>query len=330
MDSLASRPAPPHELVLEAVPPELEQGRRGIEATLEKVADLHHALGLDAVNIPEIREESAKSDKGERRKPFAPRVEPRELARCIQERLDVPCIINRVVVHLERERQLDWFRETWEDYGVRRFVLVGGERSDRRYPGPSVTETCRLLRERVDVPGLRLGNICIPTRRGEVARMRAKLDAGADFFTTQVVFHAEEVTALLDALGDRPGGGRAPGLLLSLAPVRSERNIRFLRWLGVSLSDELEAWLSAAGPEAVTERSLTHIRGTWARIAGHAAAAGSPWPLGVNLAPIGRIPAATTLWLAQTLMGGSAPLTGQALETIASSCANHDDTRARR
>lgn len=331
MHTLVARSAAPDEFVLEAVPPEIDRGEAGLEAAVERVAELHAALGLDAVNIPEIREESAKSDKGERRKPFAPRVEPRELARCIQERLDVPCIINRVVVHLERDRQLDWFRETWEDYGVRRFVLVGGERSDRRYPGPSVTEACRLLRERVDVPGLRLGNICIPTRRGEVARMRAKLDAGADFFTTQVVFHAEEVTALLDALGDRPGGGRAPGLLLSLAPVRSERNIRFLRWLGVSLSDELEAWLTRDGSGTVTERSLTHIRGIWARIAGHAAAAGSPWPLGVNLAPIGRIPAATTIRLAQTLMGGSVPLTGQALETIASSCgANHDDTRARR
>lgn len=300
MDSLASHPAPPTELVLEAVPPELNQGESGIEATLERIEGLHCALGLEAVNIPEIREESSKSRKGERRRPFAPRVEPRVLAWRIQERLNVPCIINRVVVHLEREHQLDWFRETWEHYGIRRFVLVGGERSDRPYAGPSVPEANRLLRERLDVPRMRVGNICIPTRQGEAERMMHKIASGADFFTTQVVFHAEEITTLLDALGERTGNSTASGILISLAPVRSERNIRFLHWLGVSLSSELEDWLTI-GPESVTERSLTHIRSTWAQISDHVATTDSPFPISVNIAPIGRIPAATTIRLGHAL-----------------------------
>ncbi|GGY04598.1 hypothetical protein GCM10007160_35300 [Litchfieldella qijiaojingensis] len=303
MESLTSRAAPPAELVLEAVPPELGQGESGIETTLERIESLHRALGLDAVNIPEIHEESSKSRKGERLRPFEPRVEPRTLARHIQERLDVPCIINRVVVHLERKRQLDWFRESWEQYGIRRFVLVGGERSDQSYPGPSVPEANRLLRERLDVPGMRVGNICIPTRRGEAERMMHKIDSGADFFTTQVIFHAEEVTTLLDALSECVGGRATPQVLVSLAPVRSERNIRFLHWLGVSLSNELEDWL-IAGPESVTERSLMHIRSTWTEIANHAAAIDLPFPIGVNIAPIGRISAATTIGLAHRLREG--------------------------
>lgn len=300
MGSLASLPTPPAEIVLEAVPPELSQGQGGIEAALERIEGFHRALGLDAVNIPEIHEESSKSRKGERLSPFAPRVEPRTLARYVQERLDLPCIINRVVVHLERQRQLDWFRETWEHYGVHRFVLVGGEHSDQAYPGPSVTEANRLLRERLDAPGLRLGNICIPTRRGEAERMMHKIGSGADFFTTQVIFHAEELIALLDALDERITDPIAPGILLSLAPVRSERNIRFLQWLGVSISSELENWLTL-GPESVAERSLTHIHSTWSQIARHAAAKGSAFPIGANIAPIGRIPAATTIGLVRSL-----------------------------
>ncbi|PXX97678.1 methylenetetrahydrofolate reductase [Halomonas sp. LBP4] len=315
MDSLVNRLAPPTELVLEAVPPELGQGESGIEATLERIAGLHRVLGLDAVNIPEIHEERSRSHKGERRRPFAPRVEPRLLARYIQERLDLPCIINRVVVHLEAERQLEWFRETWERYGVRRFVLVGGERSDRTYPGPSVPEANRLLRERLDAPRMRIGNICIPTRRGEAERMQHKVAAGADFFTTQVIFHAEELTALLDVLGEPRHGRRPPGLLISLAPVRSARSIHFLHWLGVSLSDELETWLTR-GPESVTERSLWHIHDTWARLAHHAAATGTASPLGINLAPIGAIPAATTIRLAQALRDGRVHRRGAASPSL--------------
>lgn len=300
MDSLVSRSAAPSELVLEAVPPEIQQGEQGIEAALEKVEGLHREVGLDAVNIPEIREESSKSSKGERRKPFAPRVEPRVLAHRIQEQLGVPCIINRVVVHLERERQLDWFRETHEDYGVNRVVLVGGERSGQQYPGPSVPEATRLLKDRPDAPGIEVGNICIPSRPDEAARMKRKIASGADFFTTQVIFHADEVTSLLDRIGTDVGSSRTPAILISLAPVRSERNIRFLHWLGVNLSNDLENWL-ISDPEAVTERSLSHIGDVWRDIAEHAAETASPFPISANLAPIGRIPAATTISLARTL-----------------------------
>ncbi|SEK20245.1 methylenetetrahydrofolate reductase [Halomonas daqiaonensis] len=301
MRSPVARSATPDEFVLEAVPPEVERGEAGIEAAVERVAELHAALGLDAVNIPEIHEEKAKSRQGERRRPFLPRVEPRVLAAHIQERLDIPCIINRVVVHLERDRQLDWFRETWEHYGIRRFVLVGGESSDKRYPGPSVPEANTLLREHLAIPGGEVGNICIPSRRGEVERLQHKLRSGATFFTTQVLFHAEEITALLDALGERmEEGTRAPAFLVSLAPVRSERNIRFLRWLGVSLSHELEAWLTA-DEAAVTERSLSHLHETWRHIVDHAITRHSPCSLGVNIAPIGRIPSATTVALGRAL-----------------------------
>ncbi len=308
MQSLVARSAAPDEFVLEAVPPELERGEAGLEAAVERVAELHAALGLDAVNIPEIHEEKARSRRGERRRPFVPRVEPRVLAARLQERLGIPCIINRVVVYLERDRQLDWFRETWERYGIRRFVLVGGERSDRRYPGPSVPEANALLREHLAIPGGGIGNICIPARRGEVERLQRKLGSGATFFTTQVLFHAEEVTTLLDALGERLAEGMpAPAFLLSLAPVRSERNIRFLRWLGVNLSSELEAWLTA-DEGAVSERSLSHLCETWRHIADHAITRESPCSLGVNVAPIGRIPSATTVALGRALRDGSLPL----------------------
>ncbi|MBA1148986.1 methylenetetrahydrofolate reductase [Ectothiorhodospiraceae bacterium WFHF3C12] len=286
---------------LEAVPPLLRQGEAGIEAVIEKVRAVHEAVGLDGVNIPEIREESSKSDKGERIKPFEPRVEPREIARRIKESVGIDCMINRVVVHLPHDQQADWFRETYEEYGVREFVLVGGERSDVDYPGPRVPEANEMIRKVITDPKLRVGNICIPGRENEGARMARKMGSGADFFTTQIVYHASEFTGLLDELKEVKMEGEPPSLLLTVCPVKSARNIKFLHWLGVSMSQELEAWL-VQEKDQVAERSVEHIRNTWAEIQRHAATTGSRFPIGVSLAPIGKIPNSLTIELAESLV----------------------------
>ena len=289
-------------LYLEAVPPPTAQGEAGIEAVLEKVAAVHEAVRLDGVNIPEIREESSKSDKGERLKPFDPRVEPRRLALRIRERFGIECMINRVVVHLDAARQADWFRETWEEFGVRQFVLVGGEKSGERYPGPSVPEANRLLREVIDDPALRIGNICIPTRANEARRMARKLETGIDFFTSQIIYHPEEVTGLLDELADTPLPGEPPCLLLTLCPVKSARNIRFLHWLGVSISQELESWLTQER-DGVSARSIQQIEGAWRVISEHRLRTGCRFPAGVSIAPIGKIPNEMTVGLARSIVG---------------------------
>lgn len=300
-----SQPSRPVPLYLEAVPPSLREGEAGIEAVLEKIRTLHQAVGLDGVNIPEIREESSKSEKGERINPFEPRVRPRDLALRVRERLGLECMINRVVVHLERRRQADWFRETWEEYGVRRFVLVGGEKSGARYPGPTVPEANELIRKVIGDPGLRVGNICIPTRRDEALRMARKMETGTDFFTTQIIYHANEFTGLLDELAGLDLRPPLPMVLLTLCPAKSARNLRFLHWLGVSLSPALEAWLTAE-PERVAERSLEHIGQVWHGIAAHRNRTRSPFPVGLSLAPIGRIPPEMTVSLAERLIADSA------------------------
>lgn len=286
--------------VLEAVPPELHRGQEAVEAVIEKVAAVHAGCPLDAVNIPEIHEEPSRSSKGERRQPFAPRMAPRDLARVIQDQLGLECMINHVVVHHESPQALcDWAQQTWEAYGVKQFVLVGGGRHDRVYPGPGVPQANRLLREHADIPGLRIGNICIPSREGEAGRMAEKVRAGADFFTTQILYEPDGFSQTLDGL---QGESALPQeVLVAVCPARTERNIRFLLWLGVSIPDALQQWLTE--PEAdVAARSLEQIARTWAAILERQIAGAHAGPqLGVNLAPIGAITPQTTIALAQNL-----------------------------
>ncbi len=124
---------------------------------------------------------------------------------------------------------------------------------------------------------------------------------GADFFTTPVIYHGEEFIALLDDLADLERPASPPALYLTVCPVRGERNIRFLHWLGVSLSGELESWLTEE-PEQIMQRSAVHIAQCWREIVQYQREAGNPFPIGVSLAPIGRIPHATTIDLARTLL----------------------------
>lgn len=132
--------------------------------------------------------------------------------------------------------------------------------------------------------------------------MARKLATGADFFTTQILYHAQELTYLLDEIHELalPVPETPPALLLTLCPVQSQRNIRFLHWLGVSLSPELEAWLTG-DPEQVTERSLEHIERMWAEIYQHWLSHHSRVAIGISLAPIGQIPPLTTVQLARNL-----------------------------
>src|SRR5712692_8002438 len=177
-EALSSTP-----VVLEIVPP----GRR----VRESVRSLEN---LDAVNIPEVLEENHTGQ------PFYRDLDPRDFAALLGE-LAVDPIVNKVVAHVPSESVLRrWVRESLDEHGLRNFVLVGGNSSRVRYPGPSVVEANRILRgATVGRDDIALGNITIAERDHEVDRLVEKTRAGCDFFTTQVLFEAEPMATVLRA-----------------------------------------------------------------------------------------------------------------------------------
>ncbi len=230
-------------ILFETVPP--AAGRAGaVEAALEDVKKIRHLV--DAINLPEIHDESRPA---ERTHKFVPRVEPRVLGAPIRRELGTDVVLNRVVVH--EPDQLSWFRETGEKFGLDHAVLVGGESSEVSYPGPSVLEAAAQVR----AAGLAwsLGGITIPSRGHEAERIRLKQAAGIEFFTTQVLFDSNDIVGLVQRLN-----GLEARIFLSFAPVSHPRDLDFLRWLGVDLPHDLDAFLlgSETGGEGCFERSL--------------------------------------------------------------------------
>ena len=195
-------------------------------AEVRKIKDL-----VDAINLPEIHDE----DRGTRRTHrFIPRVEPRVLAAEILRHVDTEIVINRCVVY--EADQSAWFQNTHSEFGIEHVVLVGGESSKVRYPGPNVMEAAG----QVQAAGLpiSLGGISIPSRRNEAERIRSKNAAGLDFFTTQVLFDSNDIVGLIQRLN-----GIEARIFLSFAPVSHPRDLEVLRWLGVDLPVHLDRFL---------------------------------------------------------------------------------------
>ena len=223
----------------ELVPPARERAR-AIERTIADVSSAQHLA--DAINLPEIHDESRGG--APRAAKFVPRVEPRVLGGRIRRELEIDVVVNRCVVY--ELDQLRWFRETEDEFGIQNIVLVGGESSQIRYPGPSVLETAEQARAAELTTCL--GGITIPSRLGEGERIRRKHTAGLDFFTTQVLFDSNDIVWLIQQLN-----GVEARVFLSFAPVTQSRDIQFLRWLGADIPRHLDGFLlrgEAAGASA--------------------------------------------------------------------------------
>ena len=226
----------------ELIPP-----KAGASAEMETLLELVRGLRgkVDAINIPEIYEESRQGSRGAR---LPERVEPRVFAQAIHKAAGMETVVNRVTVLGTAEQQQRWLRETHEEYGVRNLILVGGESSAKEYPGPSVLKMAEVAADL----GFFLGGITIPSRSREAARIRRKYAHGLRFFTTQVLFDPNDTVDLLQSLN-----GLDVRLLLSFAPLSNPRDVEFLQWLGVDVPRNIAWAVEQAGePAKAAEKTI--------------------------------------------------------------------------
>ncbi|HKZ47363.1 MAG TPA: hypothetical protein VJ397_01105 [Thermoplasmata archaeon] len=268
-------------IVLEVVPPHRRVTERALTLFVDRVRSAVRSVPhLDALNLPEILDENHLG------KPFYRNMDPRRCSQILSLGHPVETIVNKVVVHLKEEEALErWLAESMGDYHLSNFVLVGGNSGRFDYGGPSVTEANRMLQKaagaRRDVA---CGNITIFERPSEVARLLEKTRAGAQFFTSQVIFEPEPATTVLLEYGEACAAeGLGPAtVLLSFAPVADYEDVEFLAWLGANITAETEDRLLVNGETGAA--SLEVARRTWAQV--RDAVARSRVPLGVNVEEI--------------------------------------------
>jgi len=270
--------------LLEIVPPHRRASESTIRKAVGRVREAARAIPhLDAINLPEILDENHSG------MPFYRNMDPRRFANLLKEDLPVETIVNKVVVQLPGSAGFEsWLKESLYGYSLRNFVFVGGASSRIKYPGPTVPEANRWLRDltRGGVEAA-IGNILIPERPGEVERLLGKTLSGCRFFTTQVLFEPEPVATVLRRYGEACAyeGVDPATVLLSFAPVSDYEDVEFLVWLGATVTVETEArLLPEAGEPGLA--SLEVARDIWTRVRDAAVTSAHPVPLGVNIEEI--------------------------------------------
>ena len=235
----------------EILPPREKDGT--LNSYAANISSLLSQTHIDAINIPEVRDEVAR---GERPVKNQLRAEPREFGRLLQDIVGVEAIVNRVVVHQKLKDELKWFEETNKKYEIENIITVGGESRSIDYPGPSVNEALTAIKKNQNI-NLLCGGISIPSREKESLKLIEKSENGSEFFTTQVLYDSSKIIKMISHYQKRCDDNKTfpRRLLLSFAPVSSEKNIKFLKWLGVEIPAETEKSL-IEDLSKMTEKSM--------------------------------------------------------------------------
>ena len=224
----------------EILPPREKDGT--LNSYAANISSLLSQTHIDVINIPEVRDEVAR---GERPIKNQVRAEPREFGRLLQDIVGIEAIVNRVVVHQELEKEMKWLEETNSKYEIENLITVGGESRSIEYPGPSVNQALSAIHKNHNL-NLLCGGISIPSRDKESLRLIEKSENGSEFFTTQVLYDSSKIIKMISHYQKRCNEKNTfpRRLLLSFAPVSSEKNIKFLKWLGVEIPNETESELT--------------------------------------------------------------------------------------
>jgi 5,10-methylenetetrahydrofolate reductase len=238
-------------LLYEIIPPPRSWSREKVD---EWTKDLCQMLGreqVDSVNLPEVVNETREE---ERVVPFLEKIDNVEYAEIIKKKYPfLNPIPNKICVRMPHQQLLEWLKDA-NERGVQSVVLVGGEHSTVRYPGPSVLKAAKMIK--ADFPSMRLGGITIFTRKGEAQRILNKMQSGIDFFVSQIIFETSNVKCVLLDLEKlcRQADRKMPRIFLSVAPASSKVDIEFMQWLGVEFPTAVWSYFMDHEENEITER----------------------------------------------------------------------------
>lgn len=290
-------------LLFEIVPPEKEKREARLKQHTACLNQLLNEIEVDALNIPEIQDESKKNDKGERLSPYKKRVQPRNYAKSLSREFDTEFIINRVAVKHSHHHQEKWMLETYHEFDIKNIIIVGGESSRIEYEGPSVTTGNKIVKEYLNRGKFRykegeipptdftIGNICIPTRRrddlDEPERMYHKLRAGADFFTSQIIAEPDFPISLMKDFSELLIEEEIdpPMIFWSFSPISSQIDVNFLRWLGVHIPEKTENLILGSSNPASASAEL--LQTVWEKMLDFNRQLPVPIPMGINISVMG-------------------------------------------
>lgn len=243
-------------ILYELLPPPKYLSSLDIETSISIFASMLKDFPVDAVNIPEVHEETRSGLRDDKE---LIKLEPIELCKYLKVNGIKNIIINRPIVYLPWEIQQKWIKETYEKQNILNYIFVGGESSKIPYPGISVTEAAKQISQKFKskFPDILLGGITIPSRKSEAQRVLKKTISGIEFFTTQILYETDSIKHFFKEYWNLCLEKKIEPktIFLSFAPVSTKSDLKLLQWLGVEIPQKTFDLLST-GWLGMTYRSL--------------------------------------------------------------------------
>jgi len=252
------------------VPPRQSVPSDKVEKMAEKLVSEIEGLGVDALVIYDVQEEVGRTD-GDRPFPYYPSVKPEDYVTILKRFMKTP--IECIIYHaLPYHAKIDFteFLEKVINSGSNAIVLVGGP---SQHDGYSVTEAANFVQQNLDKYPLCIGGITLPERHTATGKehtiVAGKVDKGISFFTSQVVYNADNAISFLqdyDLLCKNENKTPAR-VMFTFAPFGREETAYFLRWLGVELPEGTKKRvLSKGAPKNCVDEAIQICRENLKRI----------------------------------------------------------------
>lgn len=234
-------------------PPKITNSDEKIQRISNKQKNYLKDKNIDGIVLYDIQDESDRIQK-ERPFPFIQTIEPSLYWRKYWQEFDKNCVLYQVVGnHTEDE-----FKKWLEKIDDKNTMIFVGKSSKSTKDFLSVKEAFKIKKQ--SQSSAILGGIAIPERhfvkKDEHKRVLDKTKDGCEFFITQAVYDLSHTRQfLLDYAQICKNENILPScIVLTLTPCGNEKTLDFIKWLGISIPEDMETKLKNS--ENMLEKSV--------------------------------------------------------------------------
>jgi len=251
------------------VPPRKSTSMERVQQMAKKLAQDLEKMGVDGLVIYDVQDEPSRS--GECRPfPFAESHEPEVYARIVKQFTTRPleCVVYRALPNITKEQFVDILDYVHNEAKCSAVAFVGGP---TKHNGLSVSEAADIAKS---LPcDFCLGGVTLAERHRDTGKedevVAHKVDHGLSFFTSQVVYNADNAISFLrdyDELCKRENKPPAR-IILTFAPFARQETADFLCWLGVELpKGTIKRVTSRGSPQECVNEAIEICRENLKRI----------------------------------------------------------------
>jgi 5,10-methylenetetrahydrofolate reductase len=222
-------------------PPRADAPEERVIRAATRLAARIAPLPIDGLVVYDVQDEDGRTTVP-RPFPYLPTTDPRAYSRRLHDLLGKPVITYKCIVDMTEETWEPWLAEAQQEYGVRYLSLVGLPTARGRVSSLPLSQALKVAAQHPS--GFTLGGVTIAERHGqgrsESARMLRKAANGCAYFISQAVYATAPTIGLLsDYARECAEAGVTPRrVILTFTPAGRPKTLDFIRWLGVTISDE--------------------------------------------------------------------------------------------